>query len=106
VQVQSFNRAGEAAFMVRGSYDLSRIALKDLEAYALWAHGWGAVDPVTKAEVYQQDEYDLDLQWRPKFGGLQGLWLRVRYAHVDQRGVGDASINDFRVIVNYYLSLL
>jgi hypothetical protein len=106
VQVQSFNRAGEAAFMIRGSYDLSRLALKDLATYALWVHGWGAVDPVTKAEVYQQDEYDLDLQWRPKFGGLQGLWFRVRYAHVDQRGVSDATINDFRVIVNYDLSLL
>jgi len=106
VQVQSFNRAGESAFMVRGSYDLSRLSLKDLAAYALWVHGWGAVDPVTKADVYQQDEYDLDLQWRPKFGGLQGLWFRVRYAYVDQRGVSDASINDFRVIVNYDLSLL
>ncbi|MCK7582048.1 MAG: OprD family porin [Chromatiales bacterium] len=105
VQVQSFNRAGEEAFMVRGAYDFSLFDLKDLAAYALWVHGWGAVDPVTQAEVYQQDEYDFDLQWRPKTGGLKGLWLRVRYAHVDQRGAGDASANDFRVIVNYDLSM-
>ncbi len=106
VQVQSFNRAGEEAFMVRGSYDFSQLGLKGLAAYALWVHGWGAVDPATKMPVYQQDEYDCDLQWRPKSGGLKGLWFRVRYGHVDQRGVSHASANDFRVIVNYDLSTL
>jgi hypothetical protein len=106
VQVQSFNRAGEEAFMVRGAYDFSRFGLKDLAAYALWVHGWGAVDPATKASVYQQDEYDLDLQWIPKKGDLKGFWFRIRYAHVDQRGVSGASADDFRVIVNYDLSML
>lgn len=105
VQVQDFNRAGEEAFMVKGSYDFSRLGLEGVTAYALWVHGWGAVDPVSKAPVYNQDEYDLDLQWRPK-GGLKGLWFRFRYAHVDQRGGDDSSINDFRVIVNYDFSLL
>jgi hypothetical protein len=106
VQVESFNRAGEEAFMVRGSYDLSRLGLKDLTTYALWVHGWGAVHPATKTSVYQQDEYDLDLQWLPESSGLKGLWIRLRYGHVDQRGAGDASANDFRIIVNYGLSLL
>jgi len=106
VQVQSFNRAGEEAFMVRGFYDLSQLGLRDLAAYALWVHGWGAVDPATKASVYQLDEYDCDLQWIPERGALKGFWLRIRYAHIDQRGVSDASANDFRVIVNYDLSLL
>ena len=106
VQVQSFNRAGEEGLMVRAAYGFSQFGLKDLAAYALWVHGWGAIDPATKAEVYQQDEYDCDLQWRPATGDLKGLWLRVRYAHVDQRGASDASANDFRVIVNYDLTLL
>jgi len=106
VQVESFNRAGEEAFMVRGFHDFSRLGLKGLAVYALWVHGWGAVDPATKIPVYQQDEYDCDLQWRPKGGEMQGLWFRFRYAHVDQRGAAGASENDFRVIVNYDLSLL
>lgn len=106
VQVQEFNRAGENAFMVKGSYDFSRLGLAGVTAYALWVHGSGAVDPVTKAGVYNQDEYDGDLQWRPKSGDLKGLWFRIRYAHVDQRGAGDASMNEFRIIVNYDLSLL
>jgi hypothetical protein len=106
VQVQSFNRAGEEALMVRGAYDFSQLGLKDLAAYALWVHGWGAVDPVTRNAVYQQDEYDVDLQWLPKSGDLKGMWFRIRYGHADQRGVSNASANDFRVIVNYDLSLL
>ncbi len=106
VQVQDFNRAGEDAFMVKGSYDFSRIGLEGVTAYALWVHGWDAINPSTGAEVFQQDEYDGDLQWRPKSGAPKGLWFRVRYAHVDQRGVGHATLDDFRVIINYDLSLL
>jgi hypothetical protein len=106
VQVQDFNRAGEDAFMVKGSYDFSGVGLEGVTAYALWVHGWNAVNPSTKASVYQQDEYDGDLQWRPKSGALKGFWFRTRYAHVEQRGVGDASLDDFRIIVNYDLSVL
>ena len=76
VQVQSFNRAGEEAYMVMGDYDFSRLGLDHVTAYALWVHGWGAIE------------------------------FRFRYAHVDQHGVSDASGNDFRFIVNYDLSLL
>jgi hypothetical protein len=106
VQVQSFNRAGEDAFMVRGAYDFSSIGLGKMTLYGLWVHGWGAVDPVTRNAVYQQDEYDIDLQWLPHSGSLKGMWFRIRYGHADQRGVSNASANDFRVIVNYDLSML
>ena len=68
VQVQDFNRAGEEAIMIKAAYDFSGLGLKDVTAYALWVHGWGAIDPVTEASVYDQDEYDFDLQWRPKSG--------------------------------------
>lgn len=105
VQVQDFNRAGEEAFMIKGSYDFSRLGLEGVTFYALWVHGWGAVDPITKASVYDQDEYDLDLQWRPK-GIVKGLWFRFRYARVEQHGGSDSSIDDFRLIVNYDFSLL
>jgi hypothetical protein len=106
VQVQDFNRAGESAFMLKGAYDFSKIGLAGFKAYALWVHGWGAVDPVTKEDVYQQDEYNGDLQWRPKIKGMKGLWFRLRYAHVDQRGEGDKHLDDFRAIVNYDFSIM
>jgi hypothetical protein len=59
-----------------------------------------------KEDVYQQDEYNGDLQWRPKIKGMKGFWFRLRYAHVDQRGEGDEHLDDFRAIVNYDMSLL
>lgn len=106
VQVQDFNRAGEDAFMIKGSYDFSRIGLEGVTAYALWTHGWNAVGASTGAEVFQQDEYNGDLQWRPKNDALKGFWFRLRYARVKQRGTGHESMDDFRIIANYDLSLL
>jgi hypothetical protein len=31
-----------------------------------------------------EDEFDADLQWRPKWKFFKGLWFRVRYANVHQ----------------------
>ena len=106
VQVQDFNRAGEEAFMLRLAYDCSKIGLDGLTTSALWVHGWNRVDPATRASVFNEDEYDLDIQWRAKEGVLKGFWPRVRYAHVEQRNGNDQSINDLRVIVNYEISVL
>jgi hypothetical protein len=105
VQVQEFNRAGENALIGKLSYDFSRLGLSGVTAYALWVHGWGAVNPATGSSVYQQDEYNFDLQWRPKSGIVKGFWFRTRYAYVDQRD-GGSSLSDFRVIVNYDFQLL
>jgi len=105
VQVQDFNRAGENALLGKLSYDFSSLGLTGVTAYALWVHGWDRVDPITKASVKQEDEYDFDLQWRPQIKVLKGLWFRTRYAHVDQRD-GGPSQSDFRIIVNYDIPML
>jgi len=105
VQVQDFNRAGENALLGKLSYDFSRLGLTGVTAYALWVHGWNRVDPVTNASVKQEDEYDLDLQWRPQIKVLKGFWFRTRYAYVDQKD-GGPSQSDFRIIVNYDIPLL
>jgi hypothetical protein len=105
VQVQDFNRAGENAFLGKLSYDFSSLGLAGVTAYALWVHGWDRVDPITKASVKQEDEYDFDLQWRPQVKVLKGFWFRTRYAYVSQRDGGPTQ-SDFRIIVNYDLPLL
>ncbi len=105
VQVQDFNRAGEEAFMIRLSYDFTRIGLEGLTASALWVHGWNRVDPVTDKSVKNEDEYDVDIQWRAKDGLLKGLWPRFRYGRVEQRG-SSQYIEDLRMIVNYEISAL
>ena len=109
VQVQDFNRAGEDAFMVKASYDFTRLGLKGVTAYTLWVHGWDRVNPSTKAPVPNENEFDTDVQWRPEWKFLKGLWFRVRYANVHQyQGPhnNENAMNDFRVIVNYDYPLL
>lgn len=100
VQVTDFNRAGEDAFMVKGGFDFTQFGLDGVSAYALWVGGSGR-DQTSDAEVYDEDEWNLNLQWAPKEGRFKDLSVRVRYAEIEQDGGGDPEIEDFRVIVNY-----
>ena len=106
VQVQDFNRAGEEAFMVKGSYDFTRLGLKGVTAYALFVHGWDRLNPATNASVANENEFDADIQWRPQWKFIKGLWFRARYANVHQYERPNDTINDFRIIVNYDIPLL
>jgi len=101
VQVQDFNRAGEDAFMVKASYDFTRLGLEGVTAYALFVHGWNRV-----ASVANENEFDADIQWRPQWKFIKGLWFRTRYANVHQYETPHDTINDFRIIVNYDIPLL
>jgi hypothetical protein len=95
VQVQEFHRAGEGAFIVRGSYEFTKI--KGLSAYALAVFGTEPSEP----GQYRQNEYDANLQWAPPEGVLKGLSLRLRYALAQQDGGDVQDLQDFRVICNY-----
>ncbi len=106
VQVQDFNRAGERAFIGKLSYDFTRLGLEGVTASVLFVHGWDRVDPSTKDGVPNENEFDVDLQWRPKWKFLKGLWLRARYAQVNQYQGPKDTIHDYRVIVNYDVPLL
>jgi len=106
VQVRDFDQAGQDAFMVQASYDFTRLGLRGVTAYALFVHGWSALNPSTKAPVPNENEVDADVQWRPRWKFLKGLWFRVRYANVHQYEAPKNSLNDFRVIVNYDFPLL
>ena len=106
VQVQDFNRAGESAFMAKLSYDFKSLGLEGVTAYTLFVHGWGRINSSTGDSVPNENEWDADIQWRPQWKFLNGLWLRVRYANVHQYEEPKNTINDFRVIVNYDLPLL
>ncbi len=92
--------------MAKLSYDLARLGLEGLAVYALFTHGWGAIDPSTMDPVPNINEIDADIQWRPQWRFLKGLWLRVRYANVRQYEEPKNSARNFRVIVNYDLPLL
>ena len=106
VQVQDFNRAGEEAYIAKISYDFTNLGLKGVSAYALYVHGWGRVNPTTRNPVTDEDEINLDLQWRPHWDFLKGLWFRTRYANVRQNEGPRHTQDDFRFIVNYDIPLL
>jgi hypothetical protein len=106
VQVQDFNRAGESAYIVKASYDFTKLGLKGVTAYALFVHGWGRVDPTTRNPLPDENEINLDLQYRPHWDFLKGLWFRTRYANVRQYEGPKHTQDDFRFIVNYDIPLL
>jgi outer membrane OprD family porin len=105
VMVQSFKGAGQEAFLAKGSYHFAPLGLPGLTAYAVFVHGWAQVSPVTKAPVPNVNEADVDIQWRPEWSALKGLWFRARYAHVKQYEGPKEATNQYRIIVNYDFSL-
>jgi hypothetical protein len=106
VQVKDFNRAKEKAFLVKAAYDFTHLGLEGVTAYALVVHGWDRINPTTGQGVANENELDLDLQWRPKSGFFKNFWPRVRYGVVHQYEGEKNYIHDFRVILNYDLPVL
>ena len=106
VQVQDFNRANENAFLVKLSYDFTNIGLQDVTAYALYVHGWDRINPSTGKQAINENEWDFDLQWKPKSGFFKNFWPRVRYAVVQEQEGQERYIHDFRVILNYDFPLM
>lgn len=98
VQVEDFNRAGEAAWMLRAAYEFKEI--KGLSTYALWVHGLAPDEPGKQA----RDEYNFNLQWNAPDGAFRGLSLRLRYALVDERAAATDELTDLRLICNYAIS--
>lgn len=102
--VKDFNRAGEDAWLVGASYDLGELGLEGLSAFANLAKG-NTPDSGARASPDQR-ELDLTLDYRPLSGPLQGLWLRLRSAFVDQSGADAVDVRDHRVILYYTVPVL
>jgi hypothetical protein len=103
-QIQAFNRAGESAVMVGLSYVLTTFGLSEVGASVQYFRGWTQA-PAAGAPVLE-DEWNFNLEWRPNWSVLKGLWLRARYgfANVDQNNV-NTRIDEVRLILNYGIKL-
>ena len=106
VQVQDFNRAKEQAVIAKLSYDFTRLGLEGVSSYLLFVHGWGRINPSTKSGVPDENEFNFDFQWRPKWSFLNGFSARTRYSRVQQYQGPKDHQDDFRVIINYDFPLL
>ncbi len=100
VLIADFDRAGETSVRIGFSYDFTDLGLDGVAASTSWTYG-ATPDSGPTASPNQQ-EFDVNFDYRPEFAFLDGVWLRVRYGILDAAGSGAGpSVEDFRVILNY-----
>jgi len=99
----SFQRAGENALMVGGSYVFTPVGLPGIAASIYYYQGWtgASAGPPTV-----ENEWDFTLDWRPNFKPLSGLWLRARYGHssINQNNMLSTA-DEVRLTLNFALKL-
>jgi hypothetical protein len=98
-----FDRAGERSWLVGISYDFARIGWSNWSGFARFAKGSGARDTGTGAQLLDDSEVDVTLDYRPEDGRWHGLWLRLRAGWLDSNARREA--RDIRLIVNYDLPI-
>ena len=103
-QIQAFNRAGEQAVMVGLSYVLTPIGLPGVAASVFYFNG--STTAAAAGAPLVESEWDFNLEWRPGWKPLQGLWLRARYGtnSVWQNNIR-TNIDEVRLILNYGIKL-
>ena len=104
--ITNYLKAGYTAWYAKLSYDFSRLGLEGVAAYLLVTHGWDQVDKASKEPLPGENELNADLQWRPEWGWLKGLWFRLRYGVAHQYEGEQQYTHDGRVIVHYDFPLL
>lgn len=104
--VEAFNRAGETAGLIGGTYDF-KANVPGLVLNVAAVFGSDAINSATGAAASDKTEYDATLDYRFSAEGwpawLKPLWLRGRYARVEETspGGGTGVTTDLRVIANY-----
>jgi len=103
-QIQSFQRAGENAVEVGLSYVFTPLGLNGVAASVYYVNGW-TTSPAAGGPL-NESEWDFNLEWRPNFKPLRGLWLRARYGQsVTTQNNSSTTVDDLRFILNYSLRL-
>jgi hypothetical protein len=103
-QIQSFQRAGEQTVMAGLSYVLTRIGMPGVAASVFYYNG--ATNSAVAGKPLVESEWDFNLEWRPDWKPLQGLWLRARYGHSDTyQGTSLTTTDELRLVLNYNVKL-
>lgn len=102
--VQDFDRPGEDALMLGLSYDFSQLGIKNLSSFVKYARSRTPDSGLFASP--DQDELNITFDYRFRKTFLDGLWLRLRYATVNQRGKAAEDLRDYHVILNYSLPIL
>lgn len=94
---EDFDRAGEKTWLVQLLYDFKGLGLDGLSAFATYNDG-KTPDSGSDASP-DENEMDFTVDYYPPW--VKGLWLRARYARVDQdQNLGGIDSHDFRLYFN------
>jgi len=104
LMINNFNRAEEDAWLVGLSYNFKELGLPGLSFFTNYAVG---VTPDRGRNASpDQNEWDVTFDYRFQSPALNKLWLRLRWASLDQSGPGAVDVDDTRIILNYDWRLL
>jgi hypothetical protein len=104
LMLSDFNRAGENAWLVGASYDLSVLGIEGLSAFAKYAQGNTPDSGSSRSP--DQEEFDITFDYRFKKGPLKNLWLLFRTAFLNQKGSNAVDQSNVRIILNYDIPIL
>ena len=78
----NFERAGEKAMDFGVVYDFSEVITEGLKIQIRYGQGRDAVDPATGASLPDRNEWNLNLDYRPKSGPLENVRFHLDYARL------------------------
>jgi hypothetical protein len=96
---RTFTRAGEKAFLLSFSYDLSRLGAPGLSVIVNYVEARGAHLLGNRVDARELDA-TIDYRLPKQLGIFEGLWLRARGSWLDEQ-TRDKNGSDFRVILRY-----
>ena len=100
-----FDRANEFAWLVGLTYDFRGVALPGFTANLEYSQGNNAIDPVTRADVPNEKELNLNLAYAIQEGTLRGLRFDAKGGILDYTNSGRTGYQ-LRLILNYEFNLL
>jgi hypothetical protein len=100
---QAFNSANEKAWRLGAAYDFSSAGIAGLTAFADYGRGVDSVNPVTRAPLPVEVEYDLRVDWQPP--AIPGFRVRLCGVIYEQKGAARLGYQ-VRSIVDWEIPLL
>jgi hypothetical protein len=83
---------------------MTPLGLTGVAASVYFVRGWTTA--AAAGGPLNEYEWDFNLEWRPRWKGLQGLWLRARYGlSVTDHNNVRTTVDILRFIVNYSLKI-
>lgn len=100
-----FTNQNEKVISVRYDYDFKDTAFNGLKFMARYSQGTDIEIPWLKGEIFEEDSYDFDLNYRIPRGMLKGVGIRARYTRyrndLPNERIVFRPANETRVNVDY-----